>query len=149
MAFLSEAAVELALLEQLRGLGYSIEREEDIGPDGHRPERESHDEVVLKKRFEAAVARLNPGLPLEARQDAVRRVMQSVLPSLLEENRRIHKLMTEGVDVEYYALDGTLTAGKVALIDFEHPEQNEREQCCHYAVLSLSAGVEYVPTDGN
>ena len=51
MAFLSEAAVELALLEQLRALGYSIEREEDIGPDGHRPERESHDDVVLKKRF--------------------------------------------------------------------------------------------------
>ena len=52
MAFLSEAAVELALLEQLRGLGYSIEREEDIGPDGHRPERDSHEEVVLKQRFE-------------------------------------------------------------------------------------------------
>lgn len=48
MAFLSEAAVELALLDQLQRLGYSIEREEDIGPDGLRPERESHDEVMLK-----------------------------------------------------------------------------------------------------
>ena len=123
--FLSEAAVEQALLEQLRALDYNIKREEDIGPDGQRPERESHDEVVLKKRFEDAVARLNPGLPLEARQDAVRRVTQSELPSLLEENRRLHKLITEGVDVEYYADDGTLTAGKVALIDFERPEQND------------------------
>ncbi|MBS3964448.1 MAG: type I restriction endonuclease subunit R [Methylomonas sp.] len=136
MAFLSEAAVELALLEQLGGLGYSIEREEDIGPDGHRPERESHDEVVLKKRFEDAVARLNPGLPLEARQDAVRRVMQSELPSLLEENRRLHKLMTEGVDVEYYADDGTLTAGKVALIDFEHPEQNDWLAVSQFVVIN-------------
>lgn len=136
MAFLSEAAVELALLEQLGGLGYSIEREEDIGPDGHRPERESHDEVVLKKRLEDAVARLNPGLPLEARQDAVRRVMQSELPSLLEENRRLHKLMTEGVDVEYYANDGTLTAGKVALIDFEHPEQNDWLAVSQFVVIN-------------
>ena len=136
MAFLSEAAVELALLEQLRGLGYSIEREEDIGPDGHRPERESHDEVVLKKRFEEAVARLNPGLPLEARQDAVRRVMQSELPSLLEENRRLHKLITEGVDVEYYANDGTLTAGKVALIDFEEPEQNDWLAVSQFVVIN-------------
>ena len=136
MAFLSEAAVELALLEQLGGLGYSIEREEDIGPDGHRPERESHDEVVLKKRFEDAVARLNPGLPLEARQDAVRRVMQCELPSLLEENRRLHKLMTEGVDVEYYANDGTLTAGKVALIDFEHPEQNDWLAVSQFVVIN-------------
>ena len=115
MAFLSEATVEQALLDQMRALEYSIELEDEIGPDGYRPERESHDEVVLKKRFEDAVVRLNPGLPLEACQDAVRRVIQSELPSLLEENRRIHKLMTEGVDVEYYADDGTLTAGKVAL----------------------------------
>ena len=136
MAFLSEAAVELALLEQLRVLGYSIEREEDIGPDGHRPERESHDEVVLKKRFMDAVARLNPGLPLEARQDAIRKVMQSELPSLLEENHRIHKLMTEGVDVEYYADDGTLTAGKVVLIDFEHPEQNDWLAVSQFVVIN-------------
>ena len=125
MAFLSEAEIESALLDQLRALGYRIEREEDIGPDGHRPERESHDEVVLKRRLEEAVARLNPGVPLEARHDAVRRVTQSELPSLLAENRRLHKLLTEGVDVEYYAEDGTLTAGKVRLIDFENPEQND------------------------
>ena len=36
---------------------------------------------------------------------------------MLEENRRLHKLMTEGVDVEYYSDDGTLTAGKVSLIN--------------------------------
>ncbi|MBI0444768.1 type I restriction endonuclease subunit R [Deinococcus sp. DB0503] len=125
MAFLSEAEVESALLDQLRALGYRIEREEDIGPDGHRPERESHDEVVLRKRFEDAVARLNPGVPPEARQDAIRKLTQSELPNLLEENRRLHRLLTEGVDVEYYAEDGTLTAGKVRLIDFENPEQND------------------------
>lgn len=136
MAFLSEAAVEQALLDQLRALDYSIEREEDIGPDGHRPERESHDEVVLKRRFEDAVSRLNPGLPLDARQDAIRKVTQSELPSLLEENRRLHKLMTEGVDVEYYADDGTLTAGKVALIDFEHPEQNDWLAVSQFVVIN-------------
>ena len=136
MAFLSEAAVELALLEQLRGLGYSIEQEEDIGPDGHRPERDSHDVVVLKKRLEDAVALLNPAMPLEARQDAINKVMQSELPSLLEENRRIHKLMTEGVDVEYYADDGTLTAGKVSLINFERPEQNDWLVVSQFVVIA-------------
>ena len=136
MAFLSEAAVELALLEQLRGLGYSIEQEENIGPDGHRPERDSHDVVVLKKRLENAVALLNPGMPLDARQDAIRKVMQSELPLMLEENRRIHKLMTEGVDVEYYADDGTLTAGKVSLINFERPEQNDWLVVSQFVVIA-------------
>nr|WP_261793181.1 type I restriction endonuclease subunit R [Pseudoxanthomonas taiwanensis] len=64
-------------------------------------------------------------MPPEARQDAIRRVTQSELPALLEENRRIHRLLSEGVDVEYYAEDGTLTAGKVVLVDFEHPENND------------------------
>lgn len=136
MAFLSEADLEQALLDQMRALDYNIEREDNIGPDGRRPERESHDEVVLKRRFEDAVARLNPGLPLEARQDAVRRMMQSELPSMLEENRRIHKLITEGVDVEYYADDGTLTACKIALIDFKHPEKNDWLAVSQFMVIN-------------
>ncbi len=125
MAFLSEAEVENALLDQLRTLGYAIEREEDIGPDGHRPERESHDEVVLKARLERAVARLNPTLPVAARHDAIRRVTQAELPNLLEENRRLHRLLTEGVDVEYDTDDGALTAAKVRLIDFDDPAKND------------------------
>lgn len=125
MTFLSEADVERALLDHLRLLGYRIEREEDIGPDGLRPERESHDVVILHARLADAIARLNPGLPIEARQDAIRKVTQSELPSLLEENRRLHTLLTEGVDVEYFAEDGSLTAGKVALIDFAHPDRND------------------------
>lgn len=136
MAFLSEAEVESALLEQLRVLGYRIEREENIGPDGHRPERDSHDEVILRQRLQDAVARLNPGLPLAAQQDAVRRVTQSELPSLLEENRRIHRLITEGVDVEYYATDGLLTAGKVALVDFARPQQNDWLAVSQFVVMN-------------
>lgn len=125
MAFLSEDEVEQALLAQLQTLGYQIEHEGNIGPDGCRPERESHHEVILKKRLTDAVARLNPNLPFEARQDAIHRVIQSELPALLEENRRIHRLLTEGVDMEYDDPDGTLTAGKVVLIDFENPANND------------------------
>ena len=136
MAFLSEAEVEQALLEQLHALGYDIACEENIGPDGRRPERESHDEVVLRGRFEEAVARLNPHVPPEARQDAVRRVMQSELPSLLEENRRLHKLMTEGVDVEFHAEDGTLAAEKVALFDFVRPENNDWLAVSQFVVIN-------------
>jgi type I restriction enzyme R subunit len=85
MAFLSEARLDAALLDQLAALGYAVEREERIGPDanaekGGHPERESHDELVLKQRFERAVARLNPGLPLGACQDAVRKVCSPNCP---------------------------------------------------------------------
>jgi type I restriction enzyme R subunit len=125
MAFLSEAQLETALLAQLAGLGFACASDDVIGPDGKHPEREAYDEVVLKARFTAAMARLNPALPPEAQADAIRRLTQSELPNLLEENRRIHRLLTEGADVEYYAEDGTLTAGKARLIDFERPANND------------------------
>lgn len=125
MAFLSEAQLETALLEQLAGLGYTCTSDEIIGPDGKQPEREAYDEVALKARLMAAVARLNPSLPSEAQVDALCRLTQSEFPNLLEENRRIHTLLVEGADVEYYAEDGTLTAGKVRLIDFDTPSRND------------------------
>lgn len=125
MAFLSEALLESALLEQLATLGYACASDDVIGPDGKHPERDAYDEVVLKARLVAPVARLNPLLPPEAQADAIRRLTQSELPHLLGENRRIHRLLTEGADVEYYADDGSLTAGKVRLIDFEQPANND------------------------
>ncbi|MDY6813662.1 MAG: type I restriction endonuclease subunit R [Pseudomonadota bacterium] len=125
MAFLSEAQLETALLEQLGGLGFACASDELIGPDGKQPERDAYDEVVLKARLTTAVARLNPALPPEAQADAIRRLTQSELPNLLEENRRVHKLLIDGADVEYYAEDGVLTAGKVRLIDFDSPANND------------------------
>lgn len=143
MAFLSEAAVEQALLAQFQSLGYTRAYEEVIGPDGKHPERESHDEVILKKRLSTAVSRLNPSVPAEAQQDAVRKVLQSELPALLEENRRLHTLLTEGVDVEFYADDGTLTAGKVRLIDFAHPEHNEWLVVSQFVVIAKQGSTSY------
>ncbi|MDR0458673.1 MAG: type I restriction endonuclease subunit R, partial [Burkholderiaceae bacterium] len=136
MAFLSETELEAALLEQVAGLGYACASDEVIGPDGKQPEREAYDEVVLKARLTQAVARLNPKLPHEAQADAMRRLTQSELPNLLEENRRLHQLLTEGVDVEYYAEDGTLTAGKAALIDFERPERNDWLAVSQFTVIN-------------
>ncbi|UQQ13198.1 type I restriction endonuclease subunit R [Xanthomonas arboricola] len=136
MAFLSEAAVEQALLEQLRRLGYSVVSDNTTGPDGSAPERESHDVVVLHQRLADAVTRFNPQLPPEAREDAIRKLTQNDLPNLLEENRRIHTLLTEGVDVEYYADDGVLTAGKVWLLDFDRPENNDWLAVQQFVVIS-------------
>ncbi len=136
MAFLSEDDIEQALLNQLRTLNYTIEHEENISPDGLNPQRESHDVVILKNRLEDAVVRFNPHISREAQQEAIRKITQSELPSLIEENRRIHKLITEGVDVEYYAEDGTLTAGKIALINFEHLEQNDWLAVSQFVVIN-------------
>ena len=125
MAFISEAEIELAMIEQLALLGYQVKSEEEIGPDGTNPERQSHSEVILVKRLESVVDKLNPNIPKVAREEAVRKITQITFPNLLEENRRIHKLLVEGVDVEFETNDGSIGAGKVNLVDFDYPENND------------------------
>jgi len=136
MPFITEAELEEHLLKQLKEIGYTIKTEEEVGPDGTHPLRESHDEVILKKNLAQAINNLNPDLPDEAKQDALRKITQSELPNLLAENRRIHKLITDGVDVEYYAKDGTLTSGKVKIIDFETPSNNEWLAVSQFVVIN-------------
>jgi type I restriction enzyme R subunit len=141
VAFLPEAAVEQALLAQFQSLGYSYASEALIGPDGSQPERESHSAVVLRGRLATAVARLNPALPAEAQHDAINKLLQVEFPSLLEENRRLHRLIVEGVEVEFYAADGTLTTGTARLIDFERPEHNDWLVVNQFVVIAPYVGL--------
>ena len=125
MAYLSEAAVEQVVLDQLGRLGYAVATDAEIGPDGKAPAREAYADVVLVRRLTAAIERLNPAIPAEARGDALRKVLATEKPSLFEENRRLHKLMVEGVDVEFYGEDGTIRGDKVRLIDFDDVAAND------------------------
>ncbi len=125
MAFITEAEVETMLLEQLVSLGYSHATDAVIGPDGTTPEREAYSDVILPGRLTAAIDRLNPRIPAEARHDALKKLIAAETPSLIEENRRLHKAMVEGIDVEFYAEDGTIRGDKVRLIDFDDSDAND------------------------
>lgn len=125
MAWLSEAALEQIVLDQLGTLGYGIATDSEIGPDGKAPERDAYADVLLMKRLVSAIDRLNPNIPTEARGDALRKVLSVEKPSLIEENRRLHRLMVEGVDVEFYSEDGTIRGDKVRLIDFDELAAND------------------------
>ncbi len=135
MAYLSEAAVEQVVLDSLEGLGYTVASDAEVGPDGKTPERDAYADVVLAKRLTAAIERLNPTIPAEARGDALRKVLATEKPSLVEENRRLHKLMVEGVDVEFYSEDGTIRGDKVRLIDFDDLGTNDWLATSQFAVI--------------
>lgn len=122
---ITEDIVELAALETLQELGWSYLHGSVIAPDGSAPERRSFGDVVLVGRLEAAVARINPDAPEAARNEAMRRVLTGELPSLVEENRRIHKLLTEGVNVEFRGDDGKTASTKIWLIDLGNPDAND------------------------
>jgi type I restriction enzyme R subunit len=122
---ITEDTVELAAIETLQELGWGYVHGSVIAPDGIAPERRSFGDVILIGRLEAAIARINPDAAEAARGEALRRVLTGELPSLVEENRRIHKLLTEGVDVEYRGDDGRTAATKIWLIDFGRADAND------------------------
>ena len=138
MAYLSEADVEQLVLDRLSALGYAVLRDAEIGPDGKAPEREAYADVILQKRLTAAIDRLNPAIPTEARGDALRKILATEHPSLTEENRRLHRLMAEGVDVEFFSDDGTIRGDKVRLIDFDDIAANDWVATNQFTVIEGS-----------
>ena len=135
MAYLSEADVEALVLTQFRRLGYTTSNDVESGPDSQAPEREAYADVILTKRLISAIERLNPTIPTEARNDALRKVQATEKPSLVEENRRLHKLLIEGVDVEFHSEDGTIRGDKARLIDFDNPASNDWLAISQFTVI--------------
>ena len=125
MSIITEDAVEQVALEWLGDLGYEVLHGPDIAPDGSSPERLSYGDVVLVDRLRNALERVNPDLPGDAIEEVIKKVQDSITPKLEEENRRLHLMMTDGVDVEVHDTDGSVVGRKAWLIDFEHVDQND------------------------
>ena len=125
MASFTESEVEDAALAWLAELGYAVLRGPDIGPEGPAPERGSYDEVLLTGRLRKALARLNPNLRAETLADVLRKVRQTETPSLIEENRRLHRYLVEGVPIEVAREDGSISGDTARLIDFDDIEAND------------------------
>lgn len=121
----TEDLVEQAVTATFQDLGWSYGEPEDVAPDGPNKVRQSNTEVVLWEKLREAAARLNPTIPADALESAVHQVGVSETPSLLEENRRIHSQLVNGIDVEYCTADGSIRGDKVWLIDFDEPANND------------------------
>jgi type I restriction enzyme R subunit len=132
---ITESELETAALEILSELGYKILYGPDIAPDGISPERKSYSDVVLVDRLRDAVNRINPDIPGEAREEAIKKVLRSESPQLIINNQNFHKKLVEGLDVEYRRKDGSIAGDKVWLFDFKNPQNNEFLAVNQFTVL--------------
>jgi type I site-specific restriction-modification system R (restriction) subunit len=98
---LNESIVEDAALEWFGELGYAVGHGPQLAPGEPAAERESFGEVVLVGRLREAIRRLNPAIPEEAREEALRKVLRVGTPSLTQTNRAFHRMLRDGVPVEY------------------------------------------------
>jgi type I restriction enzyme R subunit len=125
MTAFTESVVEQAALAWLEAIGWSIVHGPDIAHDMLAAERRDYSEVVLSRRLRNALARLNSTLPAEALEDAFRRLLRPEGADLIQRNRGMHRLLVNGVTVEYRTPGGGIRGAQARAIDFDEPANND------------------------
>src|SRR5438874_10780904 len=125
MSSLTETVVEDAALSWFTQLGYAVAHAPHLAPGEIAAERSSFSDVVLVGRLREAIARLNPAVPNDARDEALRKVLRHDAPSLVRNNRAFHRMLRDGVPVEYRREDGSIAGDHVRLIEFDNPDAND------------------------
>ncbi|MFY1112619.1 MAG: type I restriction endonuclease, partial [Methanosarcinaceae archaeon] len=121
---ITESAIEEFAIELLEHQGYQYIYAPNIAPDSDTPERDRFEDVLLLERLRKAIGRINPGIPADAREDAIRQVQRLNSPELISNNEAFHRMLTEGINVSYMK-DGADRGDLVWLIDFNDPENND------------------------
>ena len=124
MTTITEADVEEAALNWLASLGWQVAHGPDIAPDTFGAERTDYGQVVLERRLRDALVLLNSDLPAEALDDAFRRLIHPEGATLEARNRAFHRMLVDGVTVEYRAQSGAIRGAQAHIIDFDKPTNN-------------------------
>ena len=119
-----ESEVEEAALEWLGGLDWDIAHGPDIAPDSQDAERTDYRDAILEQRLHQALDRLNPSIPSEALDDAFGKLTRPEGTSLDSRNRAFHRMLVEGIEVEFRTDDNTMRGAQVSVVDFDNPANN-------------------------
>src|SRR3990172_707151 len=97
---------------------------ETFGPEGTLG-RTSDREVVLTRYLRAKIVELNPGLPDDAYDDAVRQIVAVMATqTLLSTNREKYELIKGGVQVTFRNEKGERVRQRLRVFDFNNAENN-------------------------
>lgn len=124
MGTFSESVVEEAALDWLRELRYNVFSGADVAP-GPTSLRASYSDALLPHVVRGALNRLNPTLPPEAIEDAYRQLTIVEGATLEMRSRAAHRMLVDGIPVEYRLADGSIKGAQAFAIDFQHPEKND------------------------
>jgi len=129
MTKIFESTIEEFVIEILQNQGWQY-----LDPEDQESERANLGEAVLKNRLEKAIDDLNPTIPQESKEQALRAVLNLPSQNLIDNNEAFHRLLTEGIEVEVMGTEG-IRGDKVKLVDFENPDNNEFVVCNQFTVI--------------
>ena len=128
-----EADVEDWVISLLQEQGYS-----PLSVEEQEAERDGFSDVLLRRRLEAAIGRLNPELPPEVRTQALQEVVDLPGDDLVKSNDDFYQMLVEGVRVEH-PRNGERVGASVRLIDFANPMNNDFAVCNQFTVQENKA----------
>jgi len=103
--------------------GWDVVYGPDIAPDSDKPARGDYHDVVLQEVLTQAIIRINPHLSEECTQQVVAQVLKPESLDLMTNNRAFHRMLLEGVPVQY-KIDDKIKHDTAFLIDFEKVGNN-------------------------
>jgi len=124
MPKLCESSIEEMAIDELTNLDYSYISGIDLAPDSPTAERYSYQDILLMDRLKAALVKLNPGIPVDAIQAASLKLSRIGTSNLLADNEEFHKMLTDGIPVEYRK-DNEIKGDYIHVLDFYNPLNNE------------------------
>ncbi|GIW56658.1 MAG: hypothetical protein KatS3mg082_3062 [Nitrospiraceae bacterium] len=125
MITFTESTVESAALAWLALLGWEVRHGGEIAPGEPFAERRDYGQVILEQRLRDALGRLNPDLPPEALEDAFRKLARPEGATLEQRNRAVHRMLVQGVTVEYRRPDGSIAGAQARVVDLDDPDNND------------------------
>ena len=128
MTPLYESDVEKLAIEMLEKQGYVY-----LSPEKQEAERQNLSDVVLRAHLKAAIDSLNPTIPGNVREQALRQVVALSGQNLIESNEAFYQMLIEGV-AEEYQKNGETVGAKVRLMDFHNPPNNNLVVCNQFTV---------------
>ncbi|QLH11009.1 type I restriction endonuclease subunit R [Nitrosarchaeum sp. AC2] len=119
-----EKLVEIPAEHTFSELYDDVKYDPDIRPGREAQERDSLQEVLLKKRLRQKLVELNPGNPDIVYDIAVQKIEIISEPTLIETNRKFHQMLLSGIKVTYQD-QGKTKYSVIKIVDFENPQKND------------------------
>ncbi len=123
MARLNEQFVEDLTPLYFGETGVAVKCNAEIDDAG---ERGDTSQAMLTGRLASALHRLNPDLPHDTIEGVVRILSRPPHPTLIQNNRWFHAMLTDGVEIECRdAKSGEIRGRRARLVDFDNSAANE------------------------
>ena len=135
MTTITENDVEQLAIGWLGDVGWHTINGVEIAPETSNAERDGFEVIVLERRLRDTLQRLNPDLGIEALEDAYRKLTNPNGTSVELKNESFHRMLVDGVNVEYRDVDRRIHGGQVKVIDFDDAVANDFLAVNQFAVV--------------